>query len=234
MVGIKTFVLLACLILIQEFSALAQETSNAVSSSDPQFISDISLPAKRSYGKIVVTESEPEPHLINRYDIPEIAKVEAEETVEEKKEEASTKTYTLQGIGPAVTQNVALYNFIDEWYGVRYRLGGHDKSGIDCSAFVQKLYDQVFGTPLLRSSVEQFKSCDKINGHQDMKEGDLVFFQHTYGRRRHKRTRISHVGIYLANNFFVHASSSQGVTISSLEEPYWKRLFAGAGKASCY
>jgi len=227
---------LTCVLLTQGFSVatFAQEISNTMPNSDPHFIDNLSLPPKRSYGKMVVTESVPEPQLINRYDIPEIAKVEAEVTPEEKKEEATIKTYTLQGIGTTATTNVALYNFIDEWYGVRYRLGGHDKNGIDCSAFAQKLYEQVFGTSLLRSSVEQFKSCDKIIDHNNLKEGDLVFFQHTYGRRKKKRTRISHVGVYLSNNFFVHASTSQGVTISSLNEPYWKRMFAGAGKTICY
>ena len=226
--------LLIVLLFMQTMCALAQETANSNLSSEPHFINDLSLSSKRSYGKMVVTETEPEKQLVNRYDIPEIAKAEAEVTTEEKKEEAAAKTYTLQGIGNNATTNVALYNFIDEWYGTRYRLGGRDKNGIDCSAFAQKLYEQVFGTQLLRSSVEQFRSCDKIKDHNDMKEGDLVFFQHTYGRRRHKRTRISHVGVYLANNFFVHASTSQGVTISSLDEPYWKRMFAGAGKSVCY
>lgn len=234
MIRLSSIALIVVLLSMQGMNVWAQETANSSLNAEPHFIQDFSLSSKRSYGKMVVTETEPEKQLVNRYDIPEIAKVEAEATTEEKKEEAQAKTYTLQGIGNNVTTNVALYNFIDEWYGTRYRLGGHDKNGIDCSAFAQKLYEQVFGTQLLRSSVEQFRSCDKIKDHNEIKEGDLVFFQHTYGRRRHKRTRISHVGVYLANNFFVHASTSQGVTISSLDEPYWKRMFAGAGKSVCY
>lgn len=127
------------------------------------------------------------------------------------------------GVVPQAITNLSLYNFIDEWYGVHYRLGGNDKSGIDCSAFVQRLYEQVFCTNLLRTAIEQFSTSIFIDNKDSLKEGDLVFF-HT------RRSRITHVGIYLKNNYFVHASSSQGVTISSLNEAYWQRSFAGAGE----
>ena len=126
---------------------------------------------------------------------------------------------------PRAISNLPLYNFIEDWYGVRYRMGGNDKSGIDCSAFVQRVYENVFCTNLFRTALEQFKMCKMVFNKDSLKEGDLVFF-HT-GR---KGRRISHVGIYLVNNFFVHASSTQGVVISSLDEAYWSRYFAGAGK----
>ncbi len=132
------------------------------------------------------------------------------------------KYASLLGIVPEAIANFSLYRFIDEWYGVRYRLGGDDKQGIDCSAFAQKLYENVFCTNLVRTAMEQFKSCRLVKSIDSLKEGDLVFFQ-TRGKR------VSHVGIYLTNHFFVHASSSKGVMISSLEETYWSRLYAGAG-----
>jgi cell wall-associated NlpC family hydrolase len=133
------------------------------------------------------------------------------------------KYASLMGVIPQSISNLSLYSFIDEWYGVRYRLGGIDKSGIDCSAFVQKLYDQVFCTSLVRTAVEQFSFCSMVYRKDKLKEGDLVFFK-TKGKR------ISHVGVYLVNNFFVHASTNQGVTISSLDDRYWHRSYAGAGK----
>jgi len=129
----------------------------------------------------------------------------------------------LMKVVPYAIGNSHLYQFIDEWYGVRYRMGGNDKSGIDCSAFVQKLYEQVFHTYIMRSAFEQFTMCAAVCSADSLQEGDLVFFN-TAGRR------ISHVGIYLTNSFFVHASTSQGVTISSLKDAYWKRFYAGAGK----
>lgn len=130
------------------------------------------------------------------------------------------------GVMPNLLTNNILYNFIDEWYGTRYRLGGSDKKGVDCSAFVQKLYEQVFNTTMLRTAVEQFKRCNVTPDKEELKEGDLVFF------RSGKKSRVSHVGIYLVNNFFVHSSTSSGVMISNLNEAYWKKKFAGGGKVS--
>lgn len=124
---------------------------------------------------------------------------------------------------PDKINNYVLYRFIDEWYGVKYCYGGSDKSGIDCSAFVQKLYEEVFCTDLLRTAAQQFHMCKIVLDADKLKEGDLVFFK-TRGRR------ISHVGIYLANNYFVHASRSSGVMISCLDDAYWARRYAGAGK----
>lgn len=124
---------------------------------------------------------------------------------------------------PTTITNLPLYGFIEDWYGVRYRLGGDDKNGIDCSAFVQRLYENVFCTNLVRTALQQFHMCRFVFNQDSLNEGDLVFF-HIHGKR------ISHVGVYLMNNYFVHASSSQGVMISSLDDAYWSRYYAGAGK----
>lgn len=129
------------------------------------------------------------------------------------------------GVMPCAINNLNLYQFIDDWYGVKYHLGGCNKDGIDCSAFVQKVYENVFGTNLLRTAIEQFASSDFVKKATHLKEGDLVFF------RIHSR-HITHVGIYLANNFFIHASRSQGVTISNLNDAYWRKYYAGAGTIS--
>lgn len=135
----------------------------------------------------------------------------------------SSKYAMVLGILPTAISNYSLYHFIEEWYGTRYRMGGKDKSGIDCSAFVQKLYEEVFGTPVVRTAFEQFNACQRVYDHSDLKEGDLVFF-------RIRSKRISHVGVYLANDYFVHASSTRGVMISNLNEGYWSRFYAGGGK----
>ncbi|PZF71671.1 C40 family peptidase [Taibaiella soli] len=129
----------------------------------------------------------------------------------------------LMQVVPNAITNFSLYSFIDEWYGTPYHLGGTDKSGIDCSAFVQRLYERVFNVNLVRTAFEQFNNCRLVWDSGQLKEGDLVFFK-IHGRR------ISHVGIYLLNNFFVHASVSQGVMISSLNDKYWQRYYAGAGQ----
>ena len=119
--------------------------------------------------------------------------------------------------------NLALYQFIEKWYGTVYCMGGTDAAGIDCSGLVQRLYGEVYGVDLVRTAMDQYRNCQRINKAANAIEGDLVFF--SIGSRN-----ITHVGVYLANNFFVHASSSGGVMISSLEEDYWHKYFAGCGR----
>mgnify|MGYP000918827822 CR=1 FL=1 len=119
-------------------------------------------------------------------------------------------------------QNLPLYNIIDYWWGTRYCMGGSSENCIDCSAFTQALYREVYHALLPRTAKEQYGSAEKI-GMNDMQEGDLVFF-HT------SRRGISHVGVYLTNNKFAHASVSNGVVISDLGDPYWKSRYRGAGR----
>jgi len=128
----------------------------------------------------------------------------------------------LMKVMPESVKSLLLYSFVDEWYGVRYRLGGNDKSGIDCSAFARRLYEEVFRIDLLRTSIEQYGICKFVTDRTELMEGDLVFFR-VHGKR------ISHVGVYLMNGHFVHASISSGIMISSLDDPYWSKRYAGAG-----
>lgn len=119
-------------------------------------------------------------------------------------------------------QNIPLYQTIDDWYGTHYKLGGTGKNGIDCSAFVQTVFASAFGITLPRTAKDQYKSTHRIS-RTELHEGDLLFFNTTGG--------VSHVGIYLQNNKFVHASVS-GVTISDMFEPYYVRHFIAAGRVS--
>jgi lipoprotein Spr len=117
--------------------------------------------------------------------------------------------------------NANLFSLIDDWFGTPYRLGGSGKAGIDCSAFMQVMYTGVLGISLPRTAREQFNAVKKIS-RTELQEGDLVFFN--------TRGGVSHVGYYLTNNKFVHASSSNGVTISDLYDDYWSKRFVGAGR----
>lgn len=131
------------------------------------------------------------------------------------------KYASLLSIDPQLLENTGLLKSIDYWYGTRYRMGGTTKTGIDCSAFVQAVYLSAFAMSIPRTAFEQFRITNRISA-VEMKEGDLVFFNTTGG--------VSHVGIYLTNNKFVHASSSKGVTISDLFDPYYLKRFLGVGR----
>lgn len=101
------------------------------------------------------------------------------------------------------------------WLGTRYRFGGVSKTGIDCSAFTRAVYSKAASIELPRTAQTQIEIGKRVNSVAEMQFGDLVFFHtanHAY---------VSHVGIYLGDNLFAHASSKLGVTISSLETPFY-------------
>lgn len=112
----------------------------------------------------------------------------------------------------------------DSYIGTPYRFGGTSRSGIDCSAFIQKIY-RVEGIDLPRISRNQAKVGVPVP-RERLQKGDLIFFSTTSPRR------ITHVGmVYEANEnetLFIHSSSSQGVTISSLNESYWANRYRTA------
>jgi lipoprotein Spr len=149
--------------------------------------------------------------------------VSAGATSDETVDPLIAKYAEMISLDPTEISNYPLYHFIEDWYGVRYRWGGEDNTGIDCSAFSQKLYGKVYGKEMYRTVKEQHKKAEKIKDADDAEEGDLVFF-------RIHHLRVSHVGVYLANGYFVHASRTQGVVISNLSSKYWHRRYAGCGR----
>jgi cell wall-associated NlpC family hydrolase len=118
--------------------------------------------------------------------------------------------------------DTAMLQSIDQWWGTKYCLGGSSKNCVDCSAFTKAVLKDVFNADMPRTAQEQYEATERIE-MEELKEGDLVFF-YTSGRR------ISHVGIYIMNNKFVHAAASQGVSVSDLNDAYWKERYRGAGR----
>lgn len=107
-------------------------------------------------------------------------------------------------------------NFYKEYKGVKYKYAGTSKNGIDCSSLTQKFYKNNFGIIIPRTTLEQSKKGFFVKKHH-LKKADLVFF------KTGKNTR--HVGIYLGNGKFMHASTSKGVTISKLDNIYFSKRY---------
>ena len=117
-----------------------------------------------------------------------------------------------------------LESFVMEWYGVRYKLGGSTKKGIDCSQYTKKLYWEVYGKKLGNNCAEQWKQTTRIE-KVNLVVGDIVFF------RSKESPSGWHCGLYLGNDTFSHAANKKdGVKISSLSEPRYLRSYKGAGR----
>lgn len=129
-------------------------------------------------------------------------------------------------VSPDSLSNVVLYAFIDKWLKTPYKYGGNDEKGIDCSAFIQRLLNEVYNIQVPRTSAQQFftKNVEAFHDRSYFSEGDLVFFCTVPGNP------ISHVGMYLKNRYFINASTSSGVSLANLDDPYWKKRFVAAGR----
>ena len=140
----------------------------------------------------------------------------------ENSSEVQSKYASILDVPADQLMNTKLLLDIDYWWGTKYCLGGSTEDCIDCSAFTQNLMREVYAINIPRTAREQYDNSDHIK-KDELQEGDLVFFQ-TY------RHQISHVGVYITNNKFAHASVSNGVMISDLDDPYWKQRYAAAGR----
>lgn len=105
-----------------------------------------------------------------------------------------------------------------------YRYGGESRNGIDCSAFTQNVYKNSLNIKIPRTAREQFKTWETFEDKNELKFGDLIYFDTS------KKYFPGHVGIYLDDNLFAHASSSSGVIVSSLENNYYSNKYIGANR----
>ncbi len=120
-------------------------------------------------------------------------------------------------------KNLSLYKLVDEWMGTPYKYGGQSLKGTDCSGFAGVIYDSIFKFNLARRVYDIYGATPIYLKKEELREGDLVFFD--IGKRK-----LSHIGIYLTNGKFVHASTSQGVVISDLSMDYYKKYFRCGGR----
>ncbi len=122
-------------------------------------------------------------------------------------------------------ERIELYRTVDEWMGTPYAYGGQSTEGVDCSGFVGHVYRKIYGVSLPRQVEGIYERCDRTFRRQKkLEEGDLVFFDIKRGKK------ASHAGIYLQNGHFVHASTSSGVVISKLSNPYYDKHFHRGGR----
>jgi len=103
-----------------------------------------------------------------------------------------------------------------KWDDTPYKHGGETLRGVDCSAFIQNVYSDAFGIRLPRTTREQVKKGYLVR-RSSIREGDLIFFKTGYN--------VRHAGIAMKNDKFLHTSTKYGVTISSLNNPYWKNKY---------
>jgi len=117
-----------------------------------------------------------------------------------------------------------LLELIDSWYGTKYKYGGDTRDGVDCSGFTKAFMASYYDVNLTRNSAEMYDNSTHIK-KKKLAQGDLVFF-----KTKGSKAGITHVGVYLCNNKFVHAATSSGVIISDLDEDYYKARFVGGGR----
>lgn len=183
------------------------------------FINNISFTPGGKSNSEIVSASEPDTKA-------SVSKSINKPTLAEGIEKISTTIFKyamLMNVDVEALTNASLYNFINDWFGTHYRMGGTTKKGIDCSAFTSLLLASVYTLTLPRTAREQYHICEHIN-KENLMSGDLVFFN--------TRGGVSHVGVYLTNGNFVHSSSSDGVKISNLHDDYYSRKFISGGRVN--
>lgn len=111
--------------------------------------------------------------------------------------------------------NQTLMDFYNEWKNVKYKYGGNSKKGIDCSAFTQRVFKEKFDVNLPRTTLTQVKVGKHVD-RSELEMGDLVFFK--------TGVRDRHVGVYMGNGDFMHASI-KGVKFTKIDKPYYKKNY---------
>jgi cell wall-associated NlpC family hydrolase len=201
--------------------------NNPLRGQDAKFIDDITYVPKQvtTTQTFSGSKSVGGPNVEKYKPSPEVADVK-EEIAETPKVSTSvsalqTKYAAMLKVSPSEITDIALYKSISNWYGTRYNYGGTSHRGVDCSSLMQHLNTESWGRSIPRTAFLQYRATPRIS-RDELQEGDLIFFNTTGG--------VSHVGMYLKNDMFVHASSSKGVTISSLNEKYYTSRYIGAGR----
>ncbi len=197
-------------------AASRNSAATSVKKKNPQFLDDVSITPgeKKSHD---YTYKKPSQQSNQKY----YNHISSSSFNIEKADWLQIKYAIMMDISVEQLNDLPLLQQIDHWWGTRYCLGGDNENCIDCSAFTQMILQNVYGIEVPRTAHEQYDFSTHIKD-DELQEGDLVFFKSGHS--------ITHVGLYLANNKFVHASVSSGVMISDLDDAYWSKKYAGAGR----
>lgn len=140
---------------------------------------------------------------------------------EQKRKSAEPKLHE-NSLVPIPNEALEASTFFSEWQGTPYKYGGNSKSGVDCSALVGHFYRDVYNMNLKRQTSEQVGQGRPVK-KSELQFGDLVFFKNS-----RKNSPVDHVGIYVGNDMFFHASTSRGVMFSKLSESYYANRYVEA------
>lgn len=130
--------------------------------------------------------------------------------------------FSQYGLSVDSCANYKLYSEVHTWLGTPYKYGGKNTDGIDCSGFSNRIYTAVYNKELAGGSRDIYKTVKPVK-RKHLEEGDLLFF-------KIKKGQISHVGVYLGEGKFAHATTRAGVIISDLAEDYYQKYFYKAGR----
>ncbi len=200
-----------------------KEESSAKRDNAVRFTSiDDTLNTKLLSGVNIDSLSESQLDSIDPNDIPEDANNVDTKTVVDRFTSKINKDENLS----AVTLKDKLMMEIIKYLDTPYKYGGTTDNGLDCSAFTQIVFKEVFSVDLLRTARQQYTQGEKIGDKDDLSFGDLVFFN------TRRRVRPGHVGIYIGDNLFAHASSKHGVIVSTMYDNYYSKRFMGGRRFS--
>lgn len=195
------------------------------------FVFTSCLPVKTAVHRFVNTDLEDEDFIISQLYADESDEEAASFTPSSSQNSTSASSF-LADISPEAKSLLGplfregddkdLYSAIAPWMGVPYKYGGTDYSGVDCSAFVVAVYKKAYRLRLPRTAAEMLREFQEIGVNQ-LSEGDLLFFSNSKGK-------VSHVAIYLKDDTFVHSSTSKGVSLARLSDPYWSQRLSMAGR----
>lgn len=196
-------------------SSIRYQESNQTNNSSEE--NNLRLENNNSEDSLFIYENEDVPEYQDPSDLPEDeAKIDLSSVMKNIEKKSSDGEVVLSSKKEIMIMEIIKY------MNTPYKYGGNSLNGIDCSAFTQNVYQSSWMITLNRSARDQYIQGTPISDRDELKFGDLVFFN------TRRRVKPGHVGIYIGDNLFAHASSKLGVTISSLEHDYYNKRYMGA------